>query len=63
MNVKKCDRCKIYYDENKKHKARGPIADGALTGITLLDKNGRSILRYDLCDSCLTALKKFLKNE
>lgn len=65
MNIKKCDRCGKCYEKNEKHRIKlGPvIANDALTGVALLDKNGIAGINYDLCDSCITDIKKFLKNE
>lgn len=63
MNAKKCDRCGAYYDENKMYKETNLIPGSVLIGMSLLCRDSRYGNEYDLCDSCLTDLKEFLKNE
>ena len=60
----KCDRCGKYYDENVKHTNPYKVLDCLhLVGIHIIDELENSAIEYDLCDDCLTAFKKFMKEK
>lgn len=66
MDAKKCDRCGKYYNENKKYKEKCRIGrvvfEEYIDGVkfSVKDHTGK---RIDLCDDCITELRKFLNME
>lgn len=49
--VKKCDRCGKYYDSNT----------SVVNGVALSTISGRFVEFKDLCDSCISEFKIFMK--
>lgn len=63
-NAKKCDRCGAYYDTNTEHKIKMSLGVSVhVTGMSLRIPNNDAFDKYDLCDSCIADLKKFMKGE
>lgn len=56
----KCDRCGKYYEENIEHRTNGSIIGGTISGIATVSSVRNIDKWYDLCDSCLSDLKKFM---
>jgi len=60
MNVKKCDRCGKVYKENKAHKTGYRIVGETITGVAITTTSGCYDITLDLCDDCITDLKKWM---
>ena len=64
MNAKSCDRCGKFYFETFESSG---FSYNTTQGILLIEAtsllNGPETDKYDLCNSCLEKLKKFLKKE
>ena len=58
-DVKKCDRCKKYYDENKHNICN---LGERMNEIRLTNfNNPKNYIKYDLCDECFIKLYTFLR--
>ena len=63
VNVKKCDRCKSYYDGNEKYRTVGEYLKVRVTHIKICDPYGNVGEKIDLCDNCMDELMCFLHIE
>lgn len=61
-NAKKCDRCGSFYIENETIPSEY-VVNSILGGVNTVTVKGNSDEHFDLCDSCLEKLFKFLNNE
>lgn len=62
MNVKKCDRCGKFYEDNKVKIAPGNETR-VITGVVLTNKYDEKLHSDDLCDECMIELLAFLYGE
>ena len=61
--AKKCDRCGKYYDKNEQYPCSVNGFKSVTDGMAFTNKNGDAFDEHDLCDDCITLLKKWLKGE
>lgn len=62
MNAKKCDRCKVLYEE---YNAKSYDADPNCLGLYQGESGGIYYLlkRIDLCPECMAKLQEWLKGD
>lgn len=56
-NAKKCDRCGKYYDSSTAVSSDGTFVNG----VAFSTISGRFVEFKDLCDSCISEFKIFMK--